>query len=787
MLRWLFGVAAAGLLAVSGARAASGDEPIILEARVNGERRGDVLVVPASDGQAPWIRRSDFAKLRIDAPGLPVRQVGSEEFIGLHGERRLRAVLDLEKLELDVQAAPELLGLQVVNLSRTEKPALAPVAPAHAFLNYSLARQQQSEGPAVTALDGNATVAWGGWSLRSEHSYATNRSPSHLRLRTYALHDRPEDMVRITVGDVQAGAGAFTRAGPMGGINVSRLFELQPGFVRSPVVGHAGSVTTASTAEIFVDGVRLRTLRLQPGLYELRDLNYFGGMREVQIVITDAFGGRQVISRPFYFAEQNLRAGLSEFSYSVGRLRRAPANGDGYGDPGFSGFHRYGLTDALTLGLAAERYPGYAALGASASLRHERLGTLSLNASRSATSRPEHGSGHALAATYGYAGRGWSVAASALQQGRDFGRFPAAGANVVSLAPAALRDAISLGGAIGIGAGKTLGADYVRTRSYGPAATSLAVLRYGASVASGVTLNASLGRRDDGLRQGVEAMLSLSINLDRDWNVSARHERGLGGRSLESLRLARAIPAADGFGGRAGVERSGDGVVSDVFVQANSAWGAAGVSARRQEASTGAVSSGAELRFAGAVALFDGSLFAARRIDQSFAMVDASGLAGVRVYQNNQLIGRTRGDGRLLAPSLGAYSVNQIRLDDRDIPMEVSLTDIVRAAVPRALSGTAVRFAASRISAAAGRLVASVGGRRVPVADAALELHGAELSLSTSTGPDGDFYVDNLVTGEYRLSARTATFACTAHLGFEQGKQPVVDVGELDCVVARSS
>src|SRR4029079_1806519 len=71
----------------------------------------------------------------------------------------------------------------------------------------------------------------------------------------------------------------------------------------------------------------------------------------------------------------------------------------------------------------------------------------------------------------------------------------------------------------------------------------------------------------------------------------------------------------------------------------------------------------------GSIAALGGEVFAAREISDAFAVVDAGGFEGVRVYLENREIGTTNAHGRLLVPSLRPYESNQLRVESVDLPI----------------------------------------------------------------------------------------------------------------------
>lgn len=754
-------------------------EAVIMEADVNGVRKGDVVVfLPGEGNPALWIKATDFARLGIGLKDLEKRQFGETAFLRLSDRPNLGIRIDMDQLKLTLEAAPALLGMEVTSLSGSANLRVSPPPGTHGFINYSLATQQSDNTPARLAGEIAGNLAVGEWVLHSEHSLSSgNDLPRQRRLKSFVQREWPDNMIRMSLGDVAAPSGVFGRAGPMGGINISRVFELQPGFVRAPTLSYAGSVTVPSNAEIYVDGAKLRTVPLKPGLFEFRDIYYFAGLRNVEIAVVDATGRRQVTAIPYYFTDLNLATGLHEFSYSLGRMRRDQTTGAAYEDPGIAGFHRYGLNNALTAGVSGESFSGYTSFSGTLTSRLASAGAVTATLANS-SSKAGNIQGSATLVGYAYAGGPMSFAASMLRQSRNFAH--SRGSSVVLLSPNALRDKVSTNFNFAFDSRQSAGIDFSQTSTYESGSTSVLSLRHSLRISQGVSLLTSVARRNEPGGAGLEINLGFSINFDGNWSINARIETR-DGQNTESVRASRAAPAADGVGGNVALTRTRAMEAIEGFAQYNAPAGILTGSMRQVNSPGMPPAGGSELRVSGGLAFMDESFYASRPIDQSFAVLDVAGLQGVRAYQNNQYIGRTRADGKLIAPSLGAYTANQMRIDDRDIPMDISLDRVADTAVPRTLMGSLVRFAFKRISSAGGHLVMRTSGNRIPVESARLEARNGDFMAASTTGPDGDFYLDDLAPGEYRLLAESATTRCRARFVLGEKQGPFTDFGDIDC------
>lgn len=123
------------------------------------------------------------------------------------------------------------------------------------------------------------------------------------------------------------------------------------------------------------------------------------------MVIRDSFGREQRIKYPFYFTDLLLKKGLHEYSYNVGFLReRFGSESNSYSDRVFSAFHRYGVSDLLTVGVRTEgTTKGLYNFGPQLAYNIYNSGILTLSLSESKNDADK--SGFAWSLDYGYQGK----------------------------------------------------------------------------------------------------------------------------------------------------------------------------------------------------------------------------------------------------------------------------------------------------------------------------------------------------------------------------------------------
>lgn len=208
---------------------------------------------------------------------------------------------------------------------------------------------------ARTYVDGAQRV--GEWVLEGAGSVALGaRSGTSTRDMTRLVRDWPEQAIRLSLGDLNTVARPGLPAVTMGGLQLSRRFNLNPGLNPQSQPGDRLAVSGGATVDVRANGFLTRSLQLAPGVYELRDIPVFTGANEVELLIVEP-GGRTSVRRFDYFFDAALLApGLSEFDLALGQPSQAAPGGLRYtpGRPAAAVAWRQGLLPDTTLGAAAQ-------------------------------------------------------------------------------------------------------------------------------------------------------------------------------------------------------------------------------------------------------------------------------------------------------------------------------------------------------------------------------------------------------------------------------------------------
>lgn len=610
----------------------------------------------------------------------------SQQWLPLFALPGYRARFDYSTQSVELEfAAHSFVGSTIAD----EKPAtleLSPAAPA-LFLNYDLAHDESFvDGAGSTRSTGALTelgFALGGGTLISSQigsNLASNVAGARsqwTRLETTWTHDMRDDRLTLRLGDTSTRPSMWGRSLYFGGLQLGTNFSLVPGFVNQAIPSLSGTATGPSTVELYVNDTLRQTSNVQPGPFTIENLSALTGSGQARVVVRDLLGRETVIERSFFTNSSLLALDLADWSINLGRERfNLGALDADYRDWFASGLYRRGMTPGLTLETRADwsAVRQGAGLGATASLPWQSLGQAALALSRD----QQLGQGGKLLLGIDTQRLTSGFGARIVTASRDY-RELGSGDVEPNRHEIALnyRQALSEGGSVGVSAARLnrydAGRNSVLTASYAQRIGERATLNLSASRVSGdasgysfnVYLSLPLGERQyltanaSKSRQGWDGYTSVTSMMEG--------ETGLSWRALAGHQ------AADNFAEGGLYYQGGKGFLgADLRAAAQN-------QALRLNAQGGLVAMG-------------GGLFAARRIQESFALVEVKGYPGIGVGFLGSALTRTDADGLALLPRLMPYQENRVRLDASDLPFSAELDSIEMTAVPSWRSGVKIAF-----------------------------------------------------------------------------------------------
>lgn len=335
------------------------------------------LVVPVTRRQAEYL----VASADLRRAGLPAEHVPPGE-VNVSRLKDVRAEYDSTGQRLLLNVPREWVSARVTPFSG-QMARSTPHFGKGALLNYDFYTNHTEHSGGQASLwhelryfDDRGSLSSTGY-VRKNLSGGSGQQEGYVRYDTTLMITDEEDATTWTAGDVISDALSWSSSVRMGGISYGRDFSLRPDLVTWPLPEFSGEAAVPTSVDLFVNGYRAGSTRLQPGPFTLTNLPYINGAGDAVLVTTDALGRQVSTTMPFYVTSDLLRQGLSDGAMTLGSLRRnyGIENFD-YGPAAGSGSYRYGLTDWLTLEGHVEGAEKLALGGAGTIVKLGRLGVV---------------------------------------------------------------------------------------------------------------------------------------------------------------------------------------------------------------------------------------------------------------------------------------------------------------------------------------------------------------------------------------------------------------------------
>jgi outer membrane usher protein len=268
--------------------------------------------------------------------------------------------------------------------------------------------------------------------------------------------------------------------------------------------------------------------------------------------------------------------------------------------------------------------------------------------------------------------------------------------------------------------------------------------------------------------KGLSAELSLILPLGQT-TASTTISLEDGARTYRSL-FQRSLPVGEGFGYQIGASHGAvnrlDGKLS---FQTN--FGAYDAQLTWTDGKTGV-----RLSTLGGIGVVGGQAFASRQLNQSFATVKVGEYENVRVYADNQLVGRTDRSGRAVVPRLRAFDRNTLRIELADLPWDAEIADAEQTVRPHNRHGVEVDFEAKPARAAIIRILVE-GGSPLPSGSVVRVGESDEEFISA---PGGEVYLTGLDSDNIAI-ASWSDGSCRVRFTYVESGEPQPHLGEFIC------
>jgi len=712
--------------------------PLILAVTVNGEERG--LHEFALIAGEIWTRRETFARL-----GLAVTD-GTDDLLCLNRLAGIATTYNAGEQRLSIMAQPQLLTLPAATRN-IYIHASAQAAPGEGLiLNYdatAVIAQSRSSATGFTELRYfNHNMVLNNTGIIRTSNIAQNRG--FTRLDSSLSWSWPDRRLTLRLGDTLTVPSRWTRTIRMGGIQIGTNNRLQPYLVTAPLPSFLGSATLPSKVDLFINGARQYSGELPAGPFELGSgHSRINGAGNAQLVLTDVTGRVTSLDFQIYDTPLLLREGLAEWSAEAGAIRRGwgLTSFDYASNPFGSANGRYGLTNWLTIEGHAEVASHYANGGTGAVIRMGMAGILSGSLG---ASRMDGRFGQVVTLGYGWTNRRFRIGLEMMRASHDYADLARRGG-----APYPRDRDIAYAGFNSRSLG-AFGLNYVSQRYPAIERYRYAELSWNKAVSRQWWLGVRTQKQLSGARNH-SLFLTLTWSPDRrdDVSMSVQTQKD---SSSANLNVRRAAPLDGGIGWNLNLWRSdwdddvdlaGSGRID---YRGRHGEASAGLDIRNRT-TTGFVG------YRGSLVLMDGSLFAARTIYDSFALVSTNGIPDIPVSVYHRRFGATNEQGKLLVTGLNAYQRNLVSIDPSDLPATFDLATLDREAIPADRAGVLVNFPVAPTRSMLMTLIDD-SGQIVP--------EGTRISYADGTGPamavgfDGQLYVEEARPGAMLIADRPA-------------------------------
>lgn len=277
-----------------------------------------------------------------------------------------------EDLKLEMPFDVELRSQEKVALvedyhRRYEGEALKP-APFGGAINSRL-EQTWSNNPAEdnyfngqfdSFLNLNSLV------LENQSYYQSNIDQKYFRGDTRLVKDFEKQQIRFQAGDIHPQIQGFMVGRPLGGVNFSRNFSLNPYRLPYPSGSQDFVLQSRSLVKYFVNGTMIKSEYLPAGNYTAKDIPLNNGMNVVMIEATDDLGQKKVFVFKTAASINLLNEGESRFDVSFGtpfidqNFKREYREEDGNL---LSSFFQYGFNSAFSASLYGQGQKNHSLLG----------------------------------------------------------------------------------------------------------------------------------------------------------------------------------------------------------------------------------------------------------------------------------------------------------------------------------------------------------------------------------------------------------------------------------------
>ncbi len=614
-----------------------------------------------------------------------------------------------------------------------------------------------------------AGVNAGPWRFRQQGNVTQNPGAgSHYQnVAVYAQRAIAPLSGQLTIGDSFTDGAVYDSFG-IRGVQLSSddrmLPESQRGY--APVIH--GIANSNAKVQIRQNGNIIYETTVAPGAFEIGDLYPTGYGGDLQVVVTEADGSVHTSSVPFSSPVNALRPGVTRYSVAAGEYRN-PSLRDN--PPVLQFALQRGLNNTITAyggAIVAQDYMS-AVLGAAFNSQYGAFGFDVTRSNATFGGRMPARSGQSYRFSYSKlvapTDTNISVAAYRYSTGGFLSMEDAAALrdqnfqSQSSMLPGSQKSRLQL--TLNQNLGDKRGTLYVTgsTQNYwnrGGSDTQFQAgynnnfrrMGYGVSVSR--QYDATNARWDTRVMASLTIPLGVGAHAPTSMTTLQRDSAGGGATLQESVAGTLAADNALSYGVNVG--RAGGGTTGNATnVSGNVAYSSpvANVTAN---AGTGTGYSQAGLGISGGIVAYRGGVAFAPQLGDTIGIIEAKGADGARVTNASGL--RVDPWGHAVVPSLTPFASNDVELDPKGLPMNVTLKSTVQRAVPTAGAVVPLKFDTEAAGRAAVLHAKQADGTPLPFGAQVFDSSGNAVG---TVGQAGTIVATNLTADSGQLSVKLSS------------------------------
>jgi outer membrane usher protein len=670
-----------------------------------------------------------------------------------------------ETQRLYLTADIDLFPAQVIN---SKKRTSIPITRSSgALVNYDIYYRDYQSGTTTVDLlqQWRAFGDWGVFETTANYRKELGGSDSStvdegmIRYDSYWQYNDEENMRYWRVGDMISAGNPWARQVRMGGIKLSRRFELDPQYVSYPYPEFIGSAVLPSDVEVFVNNYKMYSGNVEPGNFILDSEPTVNGFASASIVTTDING--QAVSRDlqFYVAPDLLKQGVYDYDLNLGVLRQ------GFGLDSFDydsnltaiADVRYGLTDYMSVSSHAELSKDVYNVGFGTDFTLGNLGVFSFAA---AHGQDKNNSGWLGLAGYRFQANNWGFSAQVKQQQQGY--RDTGSTQFVSQ----IEREVQANAAYSFDNGVSVGVGYFDITKFDDDDRRLVSAFYNQSIDT-ASISASVNWDPD--RDDVSVGLNFSIPFGTRSRASVSHVRDNKGedRTVASASFAR--------NGNRGFRGNVSNVVGTSDFSANGSWRGDKVELTGGYYNRGG-SSGHWGQASGSLIWSKSRFLLGNRVADTFAVVSTGGIADVPVLIENQEVGESDDDGMLLVTGLASYNPVNISINTKSLPLDTNVVNDQIQVMAAESHGVDVDFELYQTKAA---IVIVNDEQDQPIPVGALATLNGEQN-GDFVGWDGELYLEKLQDNN-TLTLIWDGKQCVLEFAYSKQEDDIPVIGPLVC------